>query len=95
MKFTPLGDRALVKVAEVEEKTQGGLIVADSAKERPQEAEVLAVGKGRLLDNGSYAPMEVAVGQKIIFAKYAGVEVKDGDDAYLLLEGREIFAVID
>lgn len=95
MKFTPLGDRVLVKVAEPEEKTQGGLIIADTAKEKPQEATVIAVGKGRLLDNGSYAPAEVAEGQKVIFAKYAGTEVKDGDDAYLLLDGRDILAIVE
>lgn len=95
MKFKPLGDRVLVKVAEAEERTQGGLIIADTAKEKPQQATVIAVGKGRLLDNGNYAPAEVAEGQTVIFAKYAGTEVKDGDEAYLLLEARDILAVVE
>ncbi len=95
MKFKPLGDRVLVKVAEAEERTQGGLIIADTAKEKPQQATVIAVGKGRLLDNGTYAPAEVAEGQTVIFAKYAGTEVKDGDEAYLLLEARDILAVVE
>ena len=93
MKLTPTGDRVIVKVAAPEEKTVSGLIVAESAKEKPQEAEVLAVGKGRFLDNGNYAPMEVKVGDTVVFAKYAGLELKDEGEEYLLLESRDILAI--
>lgn len=93
MKLTPTGDRILVKVAEPEEKTIGGLIVADSAKEKPQEAEVVAVGKGRFLENGNYAPMEVKVGDTVVFAKYAGLELKEDGEEFLLLENRDVLAI--
>ena len=93
MKLTPTGDRVLVKVAAPEEKTVGGLIVADSAKEKPQEAEVIAVGKGRFLENGNYAPMEAKVGDTVVFAKFAGLEIKEDGEEYLLLENRDILAI--
>lgn len=95
MKIQPLGDRVVVKIVEVtEEKTKSGLYVPDTAKEKPQEADVLAVGPGALTEQGERLPMDVAVGDKVIFSKYAGTEVKiDGED-YLILSARDILAKI-
>lgn len=95
MAFKPLGDRVLVKVIEAEEKTKGGIILPDTAKEKPQQGEVLAVGPGRILENGQRLPMEVKKGDKVIFAKYAGTEVKEGEEKYLLISERDILAVIE
>lgn len=94
MKIQPLGDRVVVKVAEVkEEKTKSGLYVPDTAKEKPQEAEVLAVGPGALNDKGERIPIDLAVGDKIIFSKYGGMEIKvDGDDYLILSAERDILA---
>ena len=94
MKIQPLGDRVVVKVAEVkEEKTKSGLYVPDTAKEKPQEAEVLAVGPGALNDKGERIPVDVAVGDKIIFSKYGGMEIKvDGEDYLILSAERDILA---
>ncbi|QGT98761.1 Heat shock protein 10 kDa family chaperone GroES [Candidatus Syntrophocurvum alkaliphilum] len=93
MKIQPLADRIVVKVVEVaEEKTKSGLYVPDTAKERPQEAEVLAVGPGFLNEKGERIALEVSVGDKVIFSKFAGTEIKvDGDD-YLVLSERDILA---
>jgi len=91
----PLGDRVVVKVSEVEEqKTKSGLFVPDTAKEKPQEAEVLAVGPGPLNDKGERVPMDVAVGDKIIFSKYGGMEIKLGGETVLILSERDILAKI-
>lgn len=94
MKIQPLGDRVVVKVAEVkEEKTKSGLYVPDTAKEKPQEAEVMAVGPGALNDKGVRIPIELAVGDKIIFSKYGGMEIKvDGDDYLILSAERDVLA---
>lgn len=93
MNIKPLGDRVVVKVAVVEEqKTKSGLFVPDTAKEKPQEAEVLAVGPGPLNDKGERVPMDVAVGDKIIFSKYGGMEIKLGDETVLILTERDILA---
>lgn len=95
MKIQPLGDRIVVKVVEVvEEKTKSGLYVPDTAKEKPQEADVLAVGPGALTDDGKRLPMDVAVGDKVIFSKYAGTEVKLDGEEYLILSSRDILAKI-
>ncbi len=86
MKIQPLGDRVVVKVAEVkEEKTKSGLYVPDTAKEKPQEAEVLAVGPGALNDKGERIPVDLAVGDKVIFSKYGGMEIKVDGEEYLIL----------
>lgn len=90
----PLGDRVVVKVLEEEEVTKGGIVLPDTAKEKPQKAEVIAVGPGKLLDNGTRAPMEVKVGDKIIFAKYGGTEVKVDGEEYLILRESDILAVM-
>ena len=97
MRIQPLGDRVVVKVAEVkEEKTKSGLYVPDTAKEKPQEAEVLAVGPGALNDKGERIAIDVAVGDKIIFSKYGGMEIKvDGEDYMILSAERDILAKLN
>jgi len=89
----PLADRLIVKVIEpVEEKTKSGLYVPDTAKEKPQEGEVLAVGPGALNEKGERIPMSVAVGDKIIFSKYAGTEIKLDGEEYLVMAERDVLA---
>ena len=91
----PLGDRVVVKPLEAEEKTSGGIVLPDSAKERPQTGEVIAVGPGKTLDNGSVAPMEVVVGDKVVYSKYGGTEVKvDGQDV-LIMRQDDILGVVE
>jgi len=94
VKIQPLGDRVVVKVAEVkEEKTKSGLYVPDTAKEKPQEAEVLAVGPGALNDKGERIPIDLAAGDKVIFSKYGGMEIKvDGEEYMILSAERDILA---
>ena len=90
----PLGDRVVIRVLEQEEKTASGIFLPDTAKEKPSQGEVIAVGTGKLQDNGTRTPLEVSVGDKIIFSKYAGTEVKyDGVD-YLIVSERDILATI-
>ena len=90
----PLGDRVVIRVLEQEEKTASGIFLPDTAKEKPSQGEVIAVGTGKLQDNGTRTPVEVSVGDKIIFSKYAGTEVKyDGVD-YLIVSERDILATI-
>lgn len=90
----PLGDRIIIELVETEEKTASGIVLPDSAKEKPQEGKVVAVGTGRVLENGERVALEVAAGDSIIFSKYAGTEVKyDGKD-YLILRENDILAVI-
>lgn len=90
----PLGDRVVIRVLEREEKTASGIFLPDTAKEKPSQGEVIAVGTGKLQDNGTRTPLEVSVGDKIIFSKYAGTEVKyDGVD-YLIVSERDILATI-
>ena len=93
MNLRPLGDRVVVKVIEEEEKTAGGIFLPDTAKEKPQKGEVIAVGSGKLLDNGERVPLEVKVGDRIIFAKYGGTEVKVNGNEYLILRESDILAV--
>ena len=95
MNLKPIGDRILVKTVAAEERTQSGILIADTAKEKPQKAEVIAVGKGIMLKDGTYAPLEVAVGDTVIFAKYAGTEVKVEGEEYLLLDSRDLLAVLN
>jgi chaperonin GroES len=89
----PLADRVVVKVSTEEEKTKGGIFLPDTAKEKPQEGEVIAVGPGRKLDNGNVVPPEVSVGDRVIFAKYGGTEVKINDEEYLILRESDILAI--
>ena len=94
MKIRPLGDRILVKRIKEEEKTKGGIIIPDTAKEKPQEAKVVAVGKGKYAEDGKLIPMEVKAGDKVLFGKYSGSEIKlDGED-HLILREDDILGVI-
>ena len=90
----PLEDRIVVKTLEAETTTASGLVIPDSAKEKPQEGEVLAVGPGRIDDNGNRVPLDVAVGDKVIYCKYGGTEVKYAGEEYLILSARDILAVV-
>lgn len=89
----PLNDRIVVKAVTPEEKTAGGIILPDSAQEKPQEAEVVAVGPGRTLDNGKIVEMDVKPGDRIIYAKYGGTEVKLGGEEYVILRQDDVLAV--
>jgi len=90
----PLGDRVIVRRVEEETQTAGGIYIPDSATEKPSEGEVLAVGKGRITDAGTTIPMNVSVGDKIVFGKYAGSEVKvDGED-YLIMKEEDILGIL-
>lgn len=93
-KLRPLADRVVVRRLEPEEKTHGGIVLPDTAKDKPQQGEVLAVGPGKLEDNGVRRPLEVEVGNKILFAKYAGTEVKVDGIEYVILVERDILAVV-
>ncbi|GIG39036.1 co-chaperone GroES [Cellulomonas phragmiteti] len=90
----PLEDRIVVKALEAETTTASGLVIPDSAKEKPQEGEVLAVGPGRIDDKGNRVPLDVAVGDKVIYSKYGGTEVKYNGEEYLILSARDILAVV-
>ena len=90
----PLGDRVVVKPLDREEVTKSGIVLPDTAKEKPQQGEVLAVGPGRMLDSGDRVSLDVSVGDKIIFAKYSGTEFKLEDDDLLILNERDILAVL-
>ena len=92
-KIRPLGDRVVVKLVK-EEKTAGGLVLPDTAQEKPQTGEVLAVGNGKLLDNGTRQAVDVQVGDKVLFAKYSGTEVKLDGENYLLLSEKDILGVL-
>ena len=94
MKFRPLHDRVVVRRIEGEEKTKGGIIIPDTAKEKPQEGEVLSIGPGRVDDNGNRVPLDVAVGDKVIYSKYGGTEVKYAGEDYLILSARDVLAVV-
>lgn len=89
----PLGDRVVVKVLEAEEKTAGGIILPDTAKDKPQEGEIIAVGTGRVLDNGTKVAVEVNVGDRVIFSKYGGTEVKVDNQEYLIIRESDLLAV--
>jgi chaperonin GroES len=96
MNIKPLGERVLIKLLESEEVTKGGIYIPDTAKEKPQEGEIVAVGPGRTLEDGKVAPMEVKVGDIVLFAKYSGTELKrDGVDYMLLNADRDILAVVE
>jgi chaperonin GroES len=95
MKVRPLYDRVLIKRLDTEEKTKGGIIIPDTAKEKPQEGRVIAVGKGKLLDDGSTRALDVKVGDKVLFGKYSGSDISiDGED-YLILREEEILAIVE
>jgi chaperonin GroES len=93
-KLKPLGDRLVVRPSAREEMTKSGIVLPDTVKERPQEGTILAVGPGRTLDDGSREPIEVSVGEKILFQKYAGTEFKLDDEDLLILSQKDVLAVI-
>jgi len=95
LKVRPLGDRVVIEVIEEGEKTVGGIVLPDTAKEKPQEGRVVAVGSGRLLENGQKVEPEVSVGDTVIYSKYAGTEIKIDDKEYLILSERDILAVVE
>ncbi len=95
MKIRPLADRVVVKRIEEEEVKKGNIIIPDTAKEKPQKGEVVAVGPGRVDEKGNRVPMEVKVGDKVIFSKYAGSEVKIDDEEFLVMREDDILAVIE
>ena len=90
----PLNDHILVRPAEAEEKTKGGIILPDTAREKPAQGAVVALGEGRLLDNGSRATFQLKVGDKVIYSKYGGTEVKYGGEDLLVLSARDVLAVV-
>ena len=91
----PLEDRVVVRQLEAEQTTASGLVIPDTAKEKPQEGEVLAVGPGRVDDNGQRIPLDVAVGDTVIYSKYGGTEVKYAGEEYLILSARDILAKVE
>jgi chaperonin GroES len=95
MKIQPLGDRVVVKPLEAESKTKGGIVLPDTAKEKPQEGEIVAVGKGKLLDNGTIQALEVKVGDRVLYGKYSGNEIttKEGQELLIMRE-EDILAII-
>jgi len=90
----PLEDRIVVKPLDAEQTTASGLVIPDTAKEKPQEGEVLAIGPGRIDDNGNRVPLDVSVGDKVIYSKYGGTEVKYAGEEYLILSARDVLAVV-
>ncbi|MDX1648628.1 MAG: co-chaperone GroES [Myxococcota bacterium] len=94
MKFRPLHDRILVRRVEEEEKTKGGIIIPDTAKEKPQEAVVVAVGPGRVGDDGNMIPMEVSKGDRVLIGKYAGTEVTLDGEEHVIVRQDDVLAVI-
>ena len=94
-KFRPLGDRVLVKRIKEEERTKGGIVIPDTAKEKPQEGKVVAVGKGKYGDDGKLVPLEVRSGDKILFGKYSGNEVKLDGDEHTIMREEDILGIIE
>ncbi len=95
MKIRPLHDRVIVQRIEEEEKTKGGIIIPDTAKEKPQEGKVIAVGPGKILENGTKTTLDVKVGDKILFGKYSGTEIKIEGEEYLMMREDDILGVIE
>ena len=94
MKFRPLHDRVVIKRLEGEEKSKGGIIIPDNAKEKPQIGEIVNVGPGKRNEDGSFAPLEVKVGDQVLYSKYAGTDIKLGGDEYVLLAEKDILAIV-
>lgn len=94
-KLKPLGDRLVVQAKEQEEITRSGIVLPDTAKEKPQRGTVLAVGPGRVLDNGNREAIDVRAGQEILFAKYAGTEIKIDNQDYLILKAGDVLAIVE
>ena len=94
MNIRPLADRVVVKPVEMEEKKEGGIIIPDTAKEKPMQGKVVAVGPGKISDNGEKIPMEVKVGDIVLYGKYSGTEVTIDDEEYLIMRESDIFAIM-
>jgi chaperonin GroES len=90
----PIGERVLVKVSESEEKTAGGILLPDTAKEKPQVGEIVAVGSGKRNEDGSFQPLDVQVGDKVLYSKYAGTDIKIGGEEYVLLAEKDVLATL-
>ncbi len=95
MKIRPLQDRVIVKRIEEEEKTKGGIIIPDTAKEKPMEGKVIAVGKGKVLEDGKIHPLDIKAGDRVLFGKYAGTEVKIDGEEHLIMREDDILGVIE
>ena len=95
MKIRPLQDRVIVKRLEEEDKTKGGIIIPDTAKEKPQEGKVIAVGKGKVTEDGKVIPLDVKVGDKILFGKYSGTEIKIEGEEHLIMREEDILGIIE
>ena len=95
MKFNPLHDRILVKRIEEKEAVKGGIIIPDSAKEKPQEGEVVAVGNGKKTEDGKIIPLDVKAGDRILLGKYSGTEIKIDNEEYLILKEEEVLGVVE
>ena len=95
MKIRPLQDRVIVKRVEEEEKTKGGIIIPDSAKEKPQEGKIVAVGPGKVADSGEKVALEVKEGDRVLFSKYAGTEIKIEDEEHLIMREDDILGIIE
>lgn len=95
MKIRPLQDRVIVRRLEEEEKTKGGIIIPDTAKEKPQEGKVIAVGKGKITEEGKLIPLDVKVGDKILFGKYGGTEIKVEGEELLIMREEDILGIIE
>jgi len=94
-KIKPLADRILIKPLKAEEKTKGGIILPDTAKEKPQEGKVVAVGKGKTLESGKAEPLEVKVGDKVLYGKYSGTEIKIDGEEHLIVKEEDILAIVE
>jgi chaperonin GroES len=94
MKLRPLHDRVIVERVEEEEKTSGGIIIPDAAKEKPQQGKIIAVGKGKILENGKVSPLAVKKGDRILFGKYSGQEIKIDGEEHLIMREDDILAII-
>ena len=94
MKFRPLHDRVVVRRIELDEKTSGGIIIPDSAKEKPLEGEVISVGKGKSNDEGKVFPLDVKAGDKILFGKYSGTEIKIDGEEFLIMREEEVLGIV-
>ena len=94
-KIRPLHDRVIVQRTEEEQKSKGGIIIPDTAKEKPQEGKIIAVGKGKMLDDGKLVPLDVKVGDKVLFNKYAGSDIKIEGEEYMIMREEDILGVIE
>ena len=94
MKIQPLGDRVVVEALQAKEKTKGGIVLPETAKEKPQEGKIVAVGKGRVNEEGKTVPLEVKVGDKVLYGKYSGTEVNIDENEYLIIKEEEILAIV-